>query len=371
MRPPSRVTPKALALLALVAVSASPDERAVAGPAETLAWERDGSLRAAVRRGAAENRLVLAKLGTSWCSACRRLERVLGEPSLRPRLDRFVRLAYDAEVGEGRDVARRYNVVTYPTLLVLGPDGRERDRATGFLAAEALLTRLAEIEDGSGTLAELEKRLAETPADLALRLRVGTSWALRGERRAALRHLELVVQSDPDNRRGLAAPALLAKGKILLLRSLGEHALAAATLAELRRRFPRAPEAEAAVFSLAQALEREGKPRAADAVLRGWARTAAQHATAAWFYVLERTRPTAGLDHARRAALLDAKDLDAIEAAARLHEHAGEVAEAERAWQRAVALAPTEAFFRRRVALCRELLGQRARSSWPGGTEPR
>jgi thioredoxin-like negative regulator of GroEL len=322
----------------------------VAGAADE--WEESPPLAPAVKRAADARRLLLLKVGTAWCSSCRQLERVLREPRVKTALADLARLAYDAEEGEGKDVAQRYNVVAFPTLLVLGGDGRERGRVTGERPATELVAALQKIRDGSGTLARLEQRLASRPDDLALRLEAGTAWAMRGARRAATEHLDKVVAGDPDNRRGLAAEAQLVRGKFLLLRSLGDHAAAAETLRALRSRFPRAPQAKAALYPLAQALH--GLKRTAEGLrlLEEAARDADGHDAVAWFCLRHNVALERGLGHARRAVAAAPRRADLWADLATLQAMTGQTPQAIASWSRAAALEPDNPRHRRQ----RELL---------------
>ena len=50
---------------------------------------------------------------------------------MQGELGGYLRVAYDAEEGEGKDVAERYNAIAFPTLLVLDADGNEVRRQVG------------------------------------------------------------------------------------------------------------------------------------------------------------------------------------------------------------------------------------------------
>ncbi len=341
--------PRRTAALALLALAAS----LVAGRASAAlpeGWEDGPPLAPAVQRAAAARKLVLVLVSTSWCPSCRVLERSLADAAVRARLAPYLRLGYDAEAGEGVDVARRYNAIAFPTLLVLGGDGRERGRVTGDLPPAKLLAALERIRDGSETLAALERQLARSPGDLALALKLGSEWALRGERTRALRHLERVLAADPENRRGLAAAALYARGKYLELRSRKEYAAAERTLAELRRRFPRAREASAALYSLAQAIHALGRSAAALELLEGWARSADEHDTVAWFCLRQGLRAPACLRHAEQATALKASDSSYWSNRSELEELLGKREAALASLRRALALrSPAEARDRLRL----------------------
>lgn len=229
-----------------------------------VAWQEAPFLRQLVARANAEHRMVLVRVGRRFCVDCVRIDRTLADSSLATALGELLRARYDAGSGEGQDVARRYNVVRYPTLLVLGPDGLERGRVGGAPDAAELARRLAAIRRES--LTQLGQRAAKHADDLGLALRVGLAWAERGQRRPAERHLRRVIAAGE---RDGAAPALLALGDLLYLRSLGAAKQASSALRELRQRFPGTAAARQARLPLALALAARGQAAAAQSLLAG------------------------------------------------------------------------------------------------------
>jgi tetratricopeptide (TPR) repeat protein len=331
--------------------------------ASARGWEQAPTLAALVARAAAEHRVVLAKLELPACLDCHRLDRELGRPSVVGALSHCLRASYDAEAGEGRDVARRYNVVVFPTVLVIGSDGLEIDRITGWLPGGRLAARVEQIRRRRETVDALERRAAARPGDLPLGLRVGTAWARRGERPRAEPHLLRVAEGDPGNQRGLAAPALLALGDTLLLRSLGHAAEAEAVLTELRRRFPRSAAADQALLPLARAMAAQGRAAQGLALLTRVARegrSAAGHQRVARFCLLEmkqdRTATLRGIEHGQRAVAAAPRRAEWWATLAVLVERAGQTARALQAWTRAAALAPSHPWYatqRRRLGATR------------------
>lgn len=326
---PPRLSLVAAALALLVAITAT--------PASAAAWKQAPLLRGEVERAAKEDRKLLISICTPWRARCRAQARLLAAPKLRRALRGLVLLAYDAESGEGEEVARRYNVVTFPTLLLVGGDGLEVGRITGRVTREGLEA----LRDGSGTLAALEKRLDGRPADLPLRLRVGAAWAHRGQRGPAERHLARVIAADPANTRGLAARAMLLRGDHLLLRGLGQHRPAEQALRALMERFPAAPEAARAREALARALHLQGKTRAAVALL---ARDPDALTRFCWRHGAALQR---GLRSARQALEL-AETAERWAALALIQQRTGDLRGARIAWGRAARLDPADPWYRGR-----------------------
>ena len=99
------------------------------------------TLAEALEKAAAEGKRVFVDCYTSWCVPCRRLSKeVFVLPEVGGYFNhRFVCIKLDMEKGEGPDVAKRYNVNAYPTMLVLSPDGKEENKVLGYRSAEELL----------------------------------------------------------------------------------------------------------------------------------------------------------------------------------------------------------------------------------------
>lgn len=105
------------------------------------------SLADALAKAKAEGKQVFVDCFTEWCGPCKMLARdVFPRPEVGKVFNaRFVNLKMDMEKGEGVDVAKRYGVKAYPTLLVLNPDGSVAGTLVGALRMEKLLEEVAKI----------------------------------------------------------------------------------------------------------------------------------------------------------------------------------------------------------------------------------
>jgi thiol:disulfide interchange protein len=137
-----------LAVLALLVAAAVvhragvPGTRA-GGGASALPWERD--LPTALARAGSEKKLVMVDMYTDWCGWCRRLDQTtLSDADVQRALERVVSVRLDAE-RDGRDVARRFNVDSYPTILFLNPSGDEVGRIPGYLEPRPFLAEIQNI----------------------------------------------------------------------------------------------------------------------------------------------------------------------------------------------------------------------------------
>lgn len=97
-------------------------------------------------------RATLLQLSSPGCATCPQVRRVLaGLAAERPGV-----VHVEVDAAERLDLARRLDVLRTPTVLVLGPDGVPRARASGRLDAEVAARALDEQLDAAGPLSDLE-----------------------------------------------------------------------------------------------------------------------------------------------------------------------------------------------------------------------
>ena len=111
-----------------------------------LSWfqlRKGGQWRAALDLAAQESKPLLVEFSTEWCPACKRLHsEFLDQMAYGPLLQRFVRVAADADHQSSFELKSHYGVGGYPTLLVLSAEGALLERSVGFNNAEVLAARL-------------------------------------------------------------------------------------------------------------------------------------------------------------------------------------------------------------------------------------
>ncbi|MDQ8202079.1 thioredoxin family protein [Pelagicoccus sp. SDUM812003] len=83
------------------------------------------SFQEALAKAEAENKPVLANLSAIWCPTCRSLDKtIFVDETVRQRIaDSYVYTRIDFESEEGQAFKERYGVNSFPTLLVLNPQG--------------------------------------------------------------------------------------------------------------------------------------------------------------------------------------------------------------------------------------------------------
>lgn len=80
---------------------------------------------------------------TSWCGYCRKLEsETLTSPAVARHMAGYVNVGYGADGGVGRQLADRYGVRGFPTLVKIDATGRQAGVFEGFDPPTAFIQRI-------------------------------------------------------------------------------------------------------------------------------------------------------------------------------------------------------------------------------------
>lgn len=125
----------------------------------------DGDFSAATALAKKQKTLVMLVFTAEWCTWCERMDReTFAAPDVRALLAEIVPVKLDAE-REGRKLAARYGVDSYPTIVFTDGDGDEVDRILGYLPPTQFAAQAQRIRTGDTFLACLH-RLSQDPSDL-------------------------------------------------------------------------------------------------------------------------------------------------------------------------------------------------------------
>ena len=104
----------------------------------------EGTFAEALALAKKENKLVFMDCYTAWCGPCKILaKKIFPIKEIGDFFNaHFVNIQMDMEKGEGKELAKRYDVKAYPTLLIVDTDGNLVHRVTGVRPPQQLLEQM-------------------------------------------------------------------------------------------------------------------------------------------------------------------------------------------------------------------------------------
>lgn len=106
------------------------------------------------------DKLVFVDCYTSWCGPCKMMSKQVFSQKLIGDYfkEHFVSLKVDMEKGEGPDLAKKYGVKAYPTMLVLTPDGGVKYKLLGGMDARTFMDKIKRSREPGVSYAELKEK---------------------------------------------------------------------------------------------------------------------------------------------------------------------------------------------------------------------
>lgn len=163
-----------------------------------------GSVSEVLSKAKSQNKVVMVDVLTEWCKWCVELDNKVysnKEVSDFANLNQ-VNYKIDAEVGEGIDFAKQYNISGYPTILFLNPEGKEIDRIVGYMPAKDFLGIMSDYNKGINTYEDLKAKLEKNPMDVEANLKFSDKLMSIGKDVEAKVCLNRILEADGANTLG-------------------------------------------------------------------------------------------------------------------------------------------------------------------------
>lgn len=114
-----------------------------------------------------EKKLVFIDAYASWCGPCKMMEKnVFPQKSVKEYFNtNFINARFDMEKGEGRDIASKFGVRSYPTYLFLNGEGELVSRNTGYMEEGMFLAMAQDINSQGSKKGSLKERFANGEKD--------------------------------------------------------------------------------------------------------------------------------------------------------------------------------------------------------------
>lgn len=179
--------------------------------AEEINFEK-GTFKEVLAKAKSQKKILMIDFYTDWCKWCVELDKkVYTDKDVAEFANKKqINWKIDAEKGEGIELAKKYAVNGFPTIVFVDGNGEEVDRIVGYIPAKDFLKRIKEFSEGKNTYGSITKILKKNPDDI-------TANYLMGERiitndndvKKAEPYFKKVIEKDPDNKFGYKLGALL------------------------------------------------------------------------------------------------------------------------------------------------------------------
>lgn len=143
---------------------------------ETIRFEQS-DFKTVLAKAKQEKKLVFMDAFAVWCGPCKLMEKnVFTQPAVREYYNaNFINARFDMEKGEGRDIALKYGIRSYPSFLFLNGDGEVVMQSYGYMDEENFLAFAKEASNpalAGGSMKDAFEKGEKDPAFLLNMMRM-------------------------------------------------------------------------------------------------------------------------------------------------------------------------------------------------------
>lgn len=146
-----------------------------------------------------EHKTIIIDFYTTWCGPCKQLDKTTWQDKnvIKFLTDNAIALKVDAEVQV--DLANKFHVQAYPTILFVKPDGNEMDRIVGYLEASQFLDTAKSTITGKSILTHSKEALEQDKNNPKLRLAYIDALLTKDLNKEALEQYKILIPNNKDN----------------------------------------------------------------------------------------------------------------------------------------------------------------------------
>lgn len=164
----------------------------------------------------------------------------------------FVKINAD----EKTELAGRYGVSGYPTMVITKPNGMEVDRLVGYYPPMDFIPAMFDLMTNRNTLDYMLAKAARHGDSLQLLYDIGESYSYRSELKEAEYYYNLIMEKDSNNAAGMADDAWLALANLKRRDDKKEEAVE--MYLQTAEKFPESDALDDAYMSAAGVYRRDG-----------------------------------------------------------------------------------------------------------------
>lgn len=142
-----------------------------------------------------ENKIIMADFFTDWCVWCVELDKKVYHNSEAAAYmnEHQINWKTDAEKGEGIELAKKFNVNGYPSIIFIDANGNEIDRIVGYFPPKTFLKLVKDINESNNLTPELQEKYNANPNGLEENYLLAKKYSDAGDMESAEKYLTFVI----------------------------------------------------------------------------------------------------------------------------------------------------------------------------------
>jgi len=169
-----------------------------------IKWE--STFKSAIDAATTGNKVVMIDFYTDWCGWCKKLDAdTYTDKSVVAISGKFVNVKIDAEKNDGPELAKKYGVSGFPTLVFVDGKGDVVSKIVGYQGPKDFANSLTKIEKQYREFPQIKAKYEANPADPTAASMIADIYASRGDIAGAEKAVNGAAQANPNDPKLAAA----------------------------------------------------------------------------------------------------------------------------------------------------------------------